>query len=236
MPAAICHTLLAQRLMETPYGKRQCLMRDAFLWGAQGPDFLFSHRFFPWQKGESLASYGEKLHQLKPAVTLEYMRGYLREQSADEATRSYILGFLTHYAFDSIAHPFIQYGAEMLHQQIEPSTLETCHNEIEAVLDIILLRYETAQLPTDFPLKKAVPKNEQVYAAMVKLYEELFIKLFHRGHCGRQLRQAILDCRTAFGWMTDRTSLKKTAGTAHRTPPACSANYFQPCAPHDGAG
>ncbi len=208
MPAAISHYLLAKQV-EKKQGERLSLQEDAFLWGAQGPDFLFCHRFFPWQRGESLSEFGVRLHRDSPSRTLQWMRSYLKRYSGDLAARSYVLGFLSHYTFDSIAHPFIQYGAYRMNQVVESTSEETCHHVIESALDTILLRYVWGALPTSLPLKKTVPQNERVQASMVRLYAKLLQAFYHKKETESLLRQAIRDCRLAFGIMTDRTTLKK---------------------------
>ena len=65
MPAGIVHALHGERLWKRLEKEhrvlKEHLVKDAFEWGKQGPDFLFCHRFFPWQKGENLRELGGKL-------------------------------------------------------------------------------------------------------------------------------------------------------------------------------
>ncbi len=210
MPAAISHYLLARKLLDDPtFDTNKSFSENAFLWGAQGPDFLFTHRFFPWQKGESLKEFGERLHRTSPSKIFDFAQEYENGERGNDISLSYILGFLCHYAFDSVAHPFVNYGAEMLHELVKPSSLETCHNEVESNLDVILLRYERAELPTDFSLKMTIPKDELVKREMALFYESLLCHLYGVRASREAIAQAVDDCRTAFGWMTDRTTLKK---------------------------
>lgn len=127
----------------------------------------------------------------------------------DQEVQSYIWGFLCHYAFDSVVHPFVHYSAHMLCEMLEPSTEQTCHHTVESMLDIIFLRYERAALPTEIGLKQTVPDSTRTMEAMCRLYPVLFRNCFHQEIESSQIRQCWKDCRTAYGWMTDRTSLKK---------------------------
>lgn len=208
MPAALSHFLLAERLRKTEGIALQSSSIPAFLWGAQGPDFFYCHRFFPWQKGESLQKCGTWFHESAPCQLLETMRDY-DKQSKDPLVHAYILGFLSHYTLDSVGHPFIRYGAHMLHTLVEPSTEDTCHHAVESMLDVILLRYERSALPTEIRLKKLVPKDMAVYRAIAGLYQNLIFLLYEKQMDLSMLEQCLRDCRTAFGWMTDRTTLKK---------------------------
>lgn len=210
MPAAITHYLHAKRVLEA-MRKRDAsfaVVEDAFFWGAQGPDFLFCSRFLPWQKGESLSAYGSKLHEIAPSRLFSAMKEF-EKQHTGEPLRSYILGFLCHYSADRICHPFVCYGAYTLLKEDPSQSEDVFHNQIESALDIIMLRYETAQLPLEFPLKRTVPKNEQVIKAAAGLYIYLFQALFHKTVSFSQMTEAFNDCRTIFSLLTDRTGFKK---------------------------
>lgn len=163
MPAAITHYLHAKRVLEAMQKRESSfqVVGDAFYWGAQGPDFLFCSRFLPWQKGEKLSAYGSRLHDLTPSLLFRAIKQYETAHS-NEPLPSYILGFLCHYSADRICHPFISFGAQTLLKEDPSQSEEVFHNQIESALDTIMLRYETAQLPLEFPLKRAVPKNESV--------------------------------------------------------------------------
>lgn len=206
MPAAITHYYHAQRVLELY--KRDGIDRDAFLWGAQGPDFLFYHRALPWQKGKSLSGIGERLHQESPVRTLNSLREYQNSRHSN-ILQSYIEGFLCHYAADRTCHPFVQAQAQKW-LELEPEQ-DGCiaHHEVESALDVILLRYEAAALPIEFNLKKTIPKNEAVQKEIAELYTFLLDELFHLPDARTMVEQAIRDAHVVTGWLNDRTSLKK---------------------------
>ncbi len=210
MPAAITHYLHAKRVLEAMQKRESSfqVVGDAFYWGAQGPDFLFCSRFLPWQKGEKLSAYGSRLHDLTPSLLFRAIKQYETAHS-NEPLPSYILGFLCHYSADRICHPFISFGAQTLLKEDPSQSEEVFHNQIESALDTIMLRYETAQLPLEFPLKRAVPKNESVMKAAAGLYVYLFQELFQKKVSLEQMVEAFRDCRTIFGLLTDRTGFKK---------------------------
>ena len=146
MPAAITHYYHALRVLEL--WKQDSVNHNALLWGAQGPDFLFYHRVLPWQKGESLSVYGERLHQEEVVQTLSILRGYA-ESHPSEIVKSYIAGFLCHYAADRTCHPFVRAHARELLQVQPEQDEQIAHHELESALDVILLRYEAgADVPS----------------------------------------------------------------------------------------
>lgn len=212
MPAAITHFLQAEKVMEElkKTDDRLLLNRDAFLWGAQGPDFLYCHRYLPWQRGESLKSFAEKMHHVKPSKIFAAMRDYYRTTGQDRIVLSYIYGFICHYSLDRIGHPFINCGALLLLQQQPGQDEEILHNEIESSLDVIMLRYEKADLPIDFSLKWTVPKNQVVQIKIAELYSFVLNRLYGLTDADAVLLQATNDCRMIFGLLNDRTTLKKS--------------------------
>lgn len=207
MPAAITHYYHVLRVLEL--WKPDTANRDALLWGAQGPDFLFYHRVLPWQKGESLSVYGERLHQEEVVQTLSILRGYA-ESHPSEIVKSYIAGFLCHYAADRTCHPFVRAHAHGLLQVQPEQDEQIAHHELESALDVILLRYEAGALPIEFSLKKTLPKDPQVEAEIATLYAFLLHVRFGVPHAKPLVEQAIRDAHTALGWLNDRTSLKKS--------------------------
>lgn len=212
MPAGIVHALHGQRVWEwlekEGQVEKEHLIKDAFEWGKQGPDFLFCHRFFPWQRGESLCAQGNRLHQEPPENTLRVLQKLWREQP-EPAVRSYILGFLCHYSLDRTCHPYIEYFSQQLLQREPGQTENILHNEIESALDGIVLRWETGNLPTDYRLGNCFPKNEAVEEKIAVVYSALFAELLGLSRKEREIRQAEKDARLAFRLISDRTGLKK---------------------------
>lgn len=209
MPAAITHYLHAQRVLQEleKNNPEFTVIQDAFLWGAQGPDFLYCHRFLPCQKGDSLKKYGSKLHRDKPSKLFAAMREYFEASRQKETVRSYLFGFLCHYSLDRTCHPFIRFETSVLLEREPEQTESILHNEIESALDGIMLRYELGLLPIEFNLKKTVPKNEKVQSQIADLYAFLLKRLY--GLADAPFLQATSDCRKAFGLLNDRTTMKK---------------------------
>ncbi len=220
MPACITHHLFAHNVLQD-LSEKSDMDLPAYYWGAQGPDFLFCHRYFPWMKGRSLKAYGNDLHSAaKPSATLNAMRSFL-EHHDEKTYRSYIYGFICHYALDSTAHPYVNALAEALQKERANETVGTMHGEIESALDAIVLRHETGKLPSEVPLGKMFPKSEPVQRRIAKLYREVIFQVFSKDVPEEELLRATEDAHFVFSCLTDRTGLKKLffdkleAGKAH---------------------
>lgn len=207
MPACLTHRLFAQKVLEAlPEQEKPEL--TAYFWGAQGPDFLFCHRWFPWMGEKYLKPYGNKLHEMNPTVTLGAARDFLKRHG-DPSYRSYVWGLLCHYSLDSTAHPYINALADELVQQRPQENRTTMHGEIEAALDAIMLRRETGKLPSEVSLGKMFPKNEAVQRRIAKLYKDMIFQALGDDVSEEALYQATADAHLVFSCVTDRTGLKK---------------------------
>lgn len=209
MPACLTHYYFAKNVLNAlPAQERDTVNECAYYWGAQGPDFLFCHRYFPWMKGKSLKKYGHTFHAAKPSEILGAMREFLKKHS-EPIYRSYVLGFVCHYSLDSTAHPYINMFAQELVEKNPKENRTTMHGEIEASLDAIMLRRETGMLPTDVNLKRMFPKNEAVQRAIAKLYRFVIFSVFHKDEEEKELYRATKDAHFVFACLNDRTGLKR---------------------------
>lgn len=208
MPACLTHYLFARNVLQD-ISEKESMDLCSFYWGAQGPDFLFCHRYFPWMKGRSLKHYGNDLHSsARPSETFSAMRRFL-EHHNDPVYRSYVYGFLCHYALDSTSHPYINALASALREERPYETQTTMHGEVEAALDAIVLRHETGKLPSEVSLGKMFPKNEPVQRRIAKLYREVIFQVFGDDVSEEELLRATQDAHFVFSCLTDRTGLKK---------------------------
>ncbi len=209
MPACLTHHQFANRVLEAlPKARQEATHKTSYDWGAQGPDFLFCHRYFPWMRGKSLKAYGNRIHASSPSLVFGAVRDFLKKHP-DPAYRSYADGLICHYALDSLCHPYINAFAAALLKQRPYETMSTLHGEIEAALDAIILRRETGQLPTEVPLKRMFPKDEAVQRRIAKLYHDMIFQVFGEETEEKELFRATCDARFVFACLTDRTTLKK---------------------------
>lgn len=100
--------------------------RNAFRFGAQGPDPFFYYNFWPWLKDKSVTRIGGKIHTEHCGEFLIEMLKLVREKN-DQLAKYYALGFIAHHVLDRNAHPYIIYksGEEGNKHQVLETTLDT---------------------------------------------------------------------------------------------------------------
>ena len=211
MPAVVSHYLLAERIYDVlkEFQPQLALDYTAFIWGASGPDIFFLHRVMPYQKGRSLKEYGTKIHSMNADKIINYFIRFARNNKRDIAM-SYTLGFITHYAFDATAHPFIVYFSDVLEEQRLDMLNSVCHNEIEANLDSLFLRYERKQKISSFRLQSTAPIKERINRKIAEMWHGFLLEFFGEDVKTDELIQVQKDWHHSLVMLNDRRSLKKT--------------------------
>lgn len=139
MPAFAAHHLLGKQVFDSlrTDTRLPCLEQKPFLLGAQGPDPLLFHRLIPfYMPGRSARGVSSGLHRARPNRIFSAMADYLKDHPKDTAAFSYACGFLTHYALDSLAHPYIYATQAAIKKSRHiPYISFIVHNRIEANID-----------------------------------------------------------------------------------------------------
>ena len=234
MPACLTHTYFA-KAVALSLGETGLENTPEYIWGAQGPDFLFCHRYFPWMKGRSLKEYGSRLHsEVKPSVTFSAMREFL-SRHRDPGYRAYVTGFVCHYALDSTAHPYVNALAAELAAQRPWETVNTMHGEVEASLDAIILRRETGMLPSQVNVKQMFPKNESAQRRIAKLYQAVLLSACGEDVPEGELLRATNDAHFVFSLLNDRTGLKRQVfQRMEKGKPSLVTSHIVPITEEDG--
>ena len=136
MPAYSTHCIFAKEMM--PFLRQNAdfeINENAVLVGTQGPDIFFFHRIFPWMKGKSFRKIGSLLHRARPSDILDAMREYCSFSQNECIAKSYIYGFILHYALDRKCHPFVYSYQEKMIKNNPATNPHTAHNIIEHSMD-----------------------------------------------------------------------------------------------------
>lgn len=228
MPAVVSHYLMSMRLIDdiAEFYPNLHLNKTAFIWGGNGPDFFFCHRIMPWQRGKSYTKVGTKLHKLEPEKSLNYLLAHAKILESDTAT-SYVLGFLSHYAFDSVAHPYILYQADKMAKNGKNMHPSICHNDIEAHLDSILLMRETGKKPRSVKLQDLSPLDSDVMRTVAEMIHGLLVMYNIEAPTKNEIITAQYDWHTGLKHLSDRTYCKRpilsVAEKAVKLPPVLSS-------------
>ncbi|MBE6765649.1 MAG: hypothetical protein E7546_07235 [Ruminococcaceae bacterium] len=169
MPSLISHWLLGKRVLPALREREDIELKErCFLWGCQGPDILAYHKLMPWRTGSSLRRFAQPLHESVPSALFSALAdppAILKGQLSDHHL-SYALGMCCHYAFDSIANPYINYRALQLEKTDPRGVNFNYRAEIESALDTMLLRRDRNMLPDEMRLIECVPLGRRTAEAV----------------------------------------------------------------------
>lgn len=184
MPAPASHYIFAKSVedkiqaLDTDF----CFSKAAFYYGTQGPDFLFSHKVWrmAWN-GENLVELGSVLHHVCPSKMFALMKDYFENEPCDrDLVKSYIYGFLAHYALDRKTHPLVYAVQKELTKAkgLEDFRPLVVHNQIELNIDAMLIKSELGyDKATDFKFYKVLDPNPYIIDEMASLMEYVVPKL-----------------------------------------------------------
>ncbi len=120
--------------------------------GTQGPDILFFHRIIPiLMPGKSNRKIGSALHRSKAEDIFDAFRDYLKISTHKDIAKSYIYGFILHYALDRNCHPYVYAYVNKILDNNRFLHHSSAHNRIEMEMDAFLLHKKlNIENPSDF--------------------------------------------------------------------------------------
>lgn len=129
--------------------------------GAQGPDIFFFHRALPIvMPGKPTRKVGNDIHKSKPEDIFDAFIEYLEISENKDIAKSYIYGFLLHYALDRVCHPYVYANARAMKN--EHFSEGSAHNAIEMGLDAYYLHNKLGiDSPRDFDSAKTLMASDE---------------------------------------------------------------------------
>ncbi len=149
MPDLITHCICAEdgvMLLDSNDIKEEVLKRKDFLYlGAQGPDFFFYHRSFPWNEKSQIKHIGNLLHTQRTGefivACLDFIKNLENEKEDYYNLIAFVSGYISHYALDTIGHPYIFYFSGVYNKN-DPKTAKYSifHKRLEVIIDILVAK------------------------------------------------------------------------------------------------
>lgn len=184
----------------------ECEDRALLLWGAQGPDLLFYVRpYLPWKK-EKTYEFGLKIHRGKPSEYFEAIKRYI---SKHYEALPYMYGAISHYALDSVIHPFVYSQIRSFSKKYRSPHSFLWHGDIETSLDIILLRHKLRKLPCEFRLRTAIPDTDDVDGTVGDINGFVVKEMYDKELDKNVIKNIAGDVRRSFSLIDNGALVKK---------------------------
>lgn len=171
MPGLITHYICGEAVLnKLPDDIKKTLQDNRLLYnvGTQGPDIFFYSLSCLLRK--KLAGLGSKMHSGQFNAYLNALLDSAKTGGAGQtaALAAYLSGYITHYALDSSAHPYIYYKSGFKRDGERGSRLKYSvnHHNFETAVDVLLLKLVSSEKPSDKKLWQLI-RVTQVEAAHV---------------------------------------------------------------------
>lgn len=222
MPEGYTHIRTARRAAEAVRYKIKC--PAAFAAGANGPDTFFSYQ--AWKPARKrlydLPALGRRLHNEKTGPFLRSLVNHVRTVPQIE----YAMGFLSHYAADTVVHPYV----EALCRPGMPYAQKGGHGYFEAALDTLLHEQDTGSAAV--PAADSAPAlagealadiANLLHTCLQEVYDldvpvEYLADSFYHNTKLRGLFPSRFGVRRAFYWLVEPLFAGRGYITGHVTP------------------
>jgi hypothetical protein len=138
MPNIWTHNLFGDKVAAQSHSKLYTSPSDAearhiFHLGCQGPDFLFYHRFLPWQGTSAMNTLASRMHSDLCGPVLLAMVKHVKEQhcAPNDPLIHYVLGFMMHHVLDRNIHPYVF---------CKSGFIKWNHQRFEVIMDTIVVK------------------------------------------------------------------------------------------------
>lgn len=136
--------------------------RQLYNIGTQGPDIFFY--YLTGLLGKRTCGLGSKMHNGGFQTFFSALAAGIRELSGEErdAAFAYACGYLTHYALDCAAHPYIYYktGHREKGKPIKSLKYSAYHRSFETSIDVLLLNAFFGKRPNEEKLWRLIKTSK----------------------------------------------------------------------------
>lgn len=137
MPAFCSHYLFFEESKDFINSMANFELNDRVcILGSQGPDIFYFHKIY--SLSFSLRKIGSALHRAKSEDIFNAFASYIRK-NPNSVAKSYIYGFILHYALDRKCHPYIYSQEKMITDSDSKIHHSSAHNKVEMGLDAYML-------------------------------------------------------------------------------------------------
>lgn len=132
--------------------------RDIYNFGVHGPDIFF---YYHGYKNNDVVSFAYQMHNIPGKIFFQRCKEEYKNHPEKDMMMSYILGFLTHYTFDSVAHSYVERKREYS---------KISHNKVEAEYDRYLI-IKNGYSPIKFDRTKSLKPNKEISKVMSYFFD-----------------------------------------------------------------
>lgn len=202
MPSILTHQYFANTFIERHQKRWPFLKQKApLVWlGSQGPDPFFFYGRAPFKSRlakESMNQFGSLLHSQAPHQSIWPLikHGWFGPQ-ANEVSKAYVFGALTHYVLDRTCHPYVFYRSGFDEHGALTDHYNADHAKLEVEMDLALI----LQLKLSSSMYQ--PKvTLQVDPVSLQSISQLYFQAFPKYVNHEAYQQAVEDMKATYKFL-----------------------------------
>jgi hypothetical protein len=202
MPSILTHHYFANTFIERHQKRWPFLKPKApLVWlGSQGPDPFFFYGRAPFKSRlakESMNQFGSLLHNQPPHQSIWPLinHGWFGPK-ADDVSKAYVMGALTHYVLDRTCHPYVFYRSGFDEQGGLTDHYMADHAKLEVEMDLGLI-LQLKLSPSTYQPKVTLQVDPVSLQSISQLYFQAFPK--HVNHDAYQ--QSVQDMKATYQFL-----------------------------------
>lgn len=172
-------------LADFPLNEKVCAL------GSQGADIFFFHKIY--SPLHSKRKIGSALHRAKPENIFNVFAEYVRK-NPDPTAKSYIYGFILHYALDRRCHPYVYALEKKITDSDKKIHHFSAHSRVEMGLDAYMLYQKSGtEYPYLFDSSKTIELNDREKDSVAKVLCYMIKKVLKKRISRLAVKRAIND-------------------------------------------
>ena len=183
--------------------------------GTQGPDIFLFHRLWPPVTiYKALFGTASLIHRSKPDKLFEAFSEYLKISENKEIAKSYIYGFILHYALDRNCHPYVYAFQNQITSENNHIHSLAAHNVVEHAVDTYLLYHRKGVYPPSlFNPEETFTDNKKELDEIARLMHFVIFKCYGREVPESEIVKAVTDTASLQATLSDKNG--NTTRIAH---------------------
>lgn len=197
--------------------------------GCQGPDIFLFHRLWPPVTiYKALFGTSSLLHREKPEKLFEGFAAYLKQCKNRDLAKSYIYGFILHYALDRNCHPYVYAFQNQITAENKKIHSLAAHNQVEHAVDTYLLYHRKGIYPPSlFNPDDTFTKEPAALDEIVSLLHFTLKEYYGREVAPSEIRRAITDTAKLQTTLADKKGNATRIAHILETPLGPLTGYFK---------
>lgn len=226
MPAFCTHYLFFEdskefmrSLADFPLNEKVCAL------GSQGADIFFFHKIY--SPLHSKRKIGSALHRAKPEDIFNAFAEYVRK-NPDPTAKSYIYGFILHYALDRRCHPYVYALEKKITDSDKKIHHSSAHNRVEMGLDAYMLYQKSGtEYPYLFDSSKTIELSDREKDSVAKVLCYMIKRVLKKRISRSTVKRAINDTVRMQNLLRDKSGQLHILATVLETILGKAIGYYK---------